>query len=411
MKPIPYPPRHPRSGFTLVEMMVALAVLSLLVLLIAQLFTSASQVTRASTVRLDADTEARLVLDRMAADFTWMLRRPDVDFHFVKQVPSGGAPTTAPSDTFFFFSEVPGYYDPVETVPESNVSLVGYRINSTTYQLERLARGLSWDADNATKSGIPAIFLTYDNYAGTSTTLTDYTPDILSTILGNWPNIDQTTYTDAYFHVLGASVFRLEFCYFLKDGTYSVVPAINYAAINANGVPSTTGNTSVSNNLNAGSAPTPSKGSPTYGVGSRWYDSTNNHAYICTSAPANVSNAAVWRPLGMADVQAIVVTIAILDQTSQKLLGSTPSTGLKSITQFLTDPTWNNATGAMSSPPAPTISVGSGATATTPILMAQSWLNTVNGTGGTTFAPPGIPKAAANQVRVYQRFFYLNNNF
>ena len=406
MKAAPSQTRRPSGGFSLVEMMTALLVLSLLVVLMAQLFSSASILTKASTARLDADTEARLVFDRMADDLTWMLRRPDVDFHFVKQPDNGTNPPSAPySDTCFFFSEVPGYYSSSETLAESNAALIGYRINSTTYQMERLARGLAWDSDGST-AGVPLVFLTFNNYSGP--VLTDYTPAYTSTILGAFPEtpaLDQPGNTDPYFHVLGDSVFRLEFCFFLKDGTYSVVPAMNYAPLNSSLQP--TSSTTVSNNLDAAGPPAPSNGYSTYGVGSRWYDTQNNHGYICTSAPANGS--ATWRPLGMADVQAVVVTIAILDQTTRKLISGN-STALPNMAKALVGPTWSPATGALSTPPVPTIAAlpSSPPNGNTPLLMAQTWQATVNlSTFPTT---TGVPKAAASQVRVYQRFFYLNNN-
>jgi prepilin-type N-terminal cleavage/methylation domain-containing protein len=392
MNPFPLQPRRSRTGFTLVEMMAAIAVLGLLVLLIANLFSSATTVTRLSTVRLDADTQARLVFDRMAADFAWMLRRPDVDFHFLKQNDNAGPPSAPPySDTFFFFSEVPGYFSSSETsANESNTSLVGYRINSTTFQLERMAWGLTWDLDTYS---FPLVYLTYNS-------TTTYAPLAASTIAAsgaNWAGIDSSTYntTDntattpgGNFHVLGDSVFRMEYCFLLKDGTYSVVPAINTGA--------------AANNLSANLPPTQT--TTGYTVNSRWYDTTNNHAYICTYANANGSTE-TWRPLGMADVQAIVVTIAILNQTSQKLIPTAKlTTSLQAMATALQGPTWNPTTGRLNN------SVPSGQTQTTPpVLMASTWQNEVNQTSFATTAQ--VPQAVAGQVRIYQRFFYLNNTF
>jgi hypothetical protein len=121
-------------------------------------------------------------------------------------------------------------------------------------------------------------------------------------------------------------------------------------------------------------------------VGSRWYDTANYRGYVCTAAPSGGS--AVWQPLGMSDVQAVVVAIAILDQTTQKMIGST-TTSLPLIAAQLANPTAANLT---SSPPQ---------------LMATTWLNTVN---SSTFASSvNLPPAVASQVRIYQRFFYLNN--
>jgi len=386
-------------------MMTALLVLSLLVLLIAQLFASATSVTKLSTVRLDADTQARLVFDRMATDFTWMLRRPDVDFHFVKQADnnSAGAAQNNYSDTFFFFSEVPGYFNSAEsTANESNTSLIGYRINpnpnTKSLQLERMAWGLTWDPDAT--PGYPLVYLTFSNFSnGLGSVLTDYTPTPASTIVGQqqWAGIDNAqSYNTAdnqpnpgsNFHVLGDSVFRLEFCFLLNDGTYSVVPAINYT------LPS---GVAANNKLNATAPPQTSQSG--YVVGSRWYDATNYHAYICTNGTAN---AETWKPLGMADVQGVVVTIAILDQSSQKLLGG-KTAPLQAMAQALVGPQWSPTTGTLLN----SLSSQSVSQNKLPVLPATNWLNTVNQANFATTI--GIPKAVASQVRIYQRIFYLNN--
>jgi prepilin-type N-terminal cleavage/methylation domain-containing protein len=377
--------RQTAAAFTLVELLVAIAILSVLMVFIGLMMTAASKATQLSRERLDADRQARLIFDSMADDFTRMMRRPDVDFHFVKQ---------AGNDCFFMFCENPGYFSTTLTAAtESNVSLIGYRINTLNnppvgdptkptdipYTLEKLAKGLSWDSQaSTTPPTYPVVFLTLDQATGTTPT---FAPDSSSTIVGRWPNIDQTTYTDTSFHLLGDSTFRLEFCFLLTDGSYSLVPALSYSFTPPSGA-------TISSNLTATAAPTPSNGYPTYGVGSRWYDTKDFQGYICTSAPQTPSNTAVWQPLGMADVQAVIVAIAILDQNSQKIIAGN-STALQTLAAALPDPTAANLS------------------ATPPQLMATTWLNTVN---SPTFASSvGLPGTAVSQVRIYQRFFYLNN--
>ena len=56
------------SAFTLIEMLVACAVLSIVVVLVAQMVSSATSVTGASRKRVDADDQARMVFDRMEGD-------------------------------------------------------------------------------------------------------------------------------------------------------------------------------------------------------------------------------------------------------------------------------------------------------------------------------------------------------
>src|SRR5438874_3619986 len=129
-----------RAAFTLVELSVTMGVLVLLVLLFTQLFNSAATVTILGYKKMDADSEARQVLDRMTFDFAQMVKRSDVDY-FLKA--SGTAsdcgacgPQTGGNDQAAFFSTVPGYYPTPTAIPvaspigPSPVSLVSYRINS-----------------------------------------------------------------------------------------------------------------------------------------------------------------------------------------------------------------------------------------------------------------------------------------
>ena len=88
--------------------------------MVSQLMSSASAITRTGHKHFDTDTQARVVLDRMALDFAQMLKRTDVDY-YVKQR-SGynghgnghgcgqGRNGDKGSDQIAFFSQVPGYY-------------------------------------------------------------------------------------------------------------------------------------------------------------------------------------------------------------------------------------------------------------------------------------------------------------
>jgi hypothetical protein len=96
----------------------------------------------------------------------------------------------------------------------------------------------------------------------------------------------------------------------------------------------------------------------------------------------------------MADVRAVVVAIAILDTNSRKVVSNGQ---LNTISGLLQDPTEdaNTVTGLQTQPPK---------------LMNDIWQSTIDGTAGIPFfTRANIPKTVASQVRVYQRFFYLNN--
>lgn len=180
---LPRPPsrRHPRrggrDGFTLVEMLAAMAVFVLLALMTAQLLRTAALTTANSTKHLNADGQARLVFDRMQMDLGRMLKRSDVHFEFDK---------AAGNDRFYFYSEAPGFFGAgVASPQQSDVSLIGYQVAS--HQLQRLGKGLAWSQ----VAFLPSTF----------------------TIAPG----------DADFHVLGAAVFRMEIAFLVRQDDTSLL--------------------------------------------------------------------------------------------------------------------------------------------------------------------------------------------
>src|SRR5881275_2032667 len=76
---------HNRSaGFTLIEIIVSVAVLLLLVVLFGQIVNHATAITHVDSRHVDTDTQARVVLDRISADIGRMIKRSDLDY-YVKQ--------------------------------------------------------------------------------------------------------------------------------------------------------------------------------------------------------------------------------------------------------------------------------------------------------------------------------------
>src|SRR5947208_11289403 len=73
-----------REAFSLVEILVSVAVLTLLLLMVSQLLSHATAITRTGNKHIDTDTQARVVLDRIAVDLGQMLKRTDIDY-YVKQ--------------------------------------------------------------------------------------------------------------------------------------------------------------------------------------------------------------------------------------------------------------------------------------------------------------------------------------
>src|ERR1051325_3078532 len=68
-------------GFTLAELLVSTGVLVLLVFLATQLLNSAATLTILGHKQMDADSQARQLLDRMTVDFAQMVKRSDVDYY------------------------------------------------------------------------------------------------------------------------------------------------------------------------------------------------------------------------------------------------------------------------------------------------------------------------------------------
>jgi len=196
--------RHSDAAFTLAELLVSMAVLVLLVFLLTQVITSATTVTIVGNKRIDADSEARQVLDRMAIDFAQMVKRTDVDYYvkFANQ-------QQQQNDQIAFYSAVPGYF--LSTGAPSPMSLVGYRVNSLSTsasfnRMERLGKGLVWNG--VVSSLTPVMFLPL-------------------TISGNWPSAVSTITADPSYEVIGPDVFRFEYYYLLTNGALWDGPCFN----------------------------------------------------------------------------------------------------------------------------------------------------------------------------------------
>ena len=304
------------QAFTLIEMLVALAVLTLIIVFISQLTNNASRTVISAGKQSDADTQARVIFNRMAADFSRMLKRTDIDFAF-KQ-PSGylhkpydniNKPDNLQlgNDSFAFYSETVGYFPDRNNLPDGTrkapVSLVAYQIANDPYNntresipvLRRMGKGLCWTPNSTANHESPA-----------------YLPILIN---GKWPSL----FTDSSFKTIGDQVFRFEYYYLLKPTDRE-----------------------------------PSKLSIT-----PWRE---DHTSID----------------GFRDVAAIVVTIAILDNTSRKLVDANKYQALIAALPDAGDDKY----------------------------LASEWNEIVSSPNFASSVQ--IPKPAAAAVRVYERYFNLN---
>ena len=176
-------------GFTLLEMVVALAVMAVLVVLLVQVINAVSDVVTKASDRVQCDLEAQTVFDRISDDIAQIINRPDVDALFL------GLPTnstgTDNNDQIYFYTQGSGFS--TNTTNQSPVSLIAYQVNNTHLQRLGLTRG--WDD------------LPYVTPSNAQTTFIATAP------LQNFGTASN------YFHTIAPSVFRMEITLLMKAGT------------------------------------------------------------------------------------------------------------------------------------------------------------------------------------------------
>ncbi|XHR27656.1 MAG: type II secretion system protein J [Chthoniobacteraceae bacterium] len=349
-------PAHQPSlaAFSLIELLVAMTVLILLIVLVVQLTNSALMMTGLSERRLDADEQARVVFSRMAEDFAGMLNREDIDCFFVKNYGGEGGH----SDAFYLYSKSAGYFQSSDGSDLSTTSLVGYRIANHGFasdpdqkvypdnMLERVGRGLCYLSQNSSARRYGQV--TYLIYSGTTLCEDSTIPVNHQPYLGKetWDG-DSLSSTD-----LANSATVLADSVFRMEFCFQVKKPSNYGG-NAFVVPVTPG-TAPGQNVN--------------------FSGTSTSQTSSLSGVPCVTMRQIY-----SDIAAVVVTIAVIDPKSRVVV-----------------------TSSMMSKAASALSDGD-----TPDV-ASTWQSTIN--SGDFKTASGLPALAASQVRIYQRFFYLNSN-
>lgn len=171
---------------------------------------SAADVATRGNKRMDADSQVRPVLDRMAVDFSQMIRRSDVDYDVKGPLDLQEGAGVGANDRIAFFSNVTGYY-PTPTY-HSPISLVSYRIYTPSpppspcpncNRMERMGKGLVW---SGVSTGYKPVFFG------------------LQAIVNNWPEATTNTAIDPDYELVGPQIFRFEYFYLLKTGAISNLP-------------------------------------------------------------------------------------------------------------------------------------------------------------------------------------------
>jgi prepilin-type N-terminal cleavage/methylation domain-containing protein len=236
------PLRRTCAGFTLAELLVSVLVVVIITVIASQLMSSASAIARNGHKHFDTDTQARVVLDRMALDFAQIVKRTDVDYYVKQRIYKGhgnghgcgnGHNGDLSSDQIAFYSQVSAYNpDPAtySSTKQSPISLIAYRVNESTSsqdaarygRLERMSKGLLWNGvSNNTGNGAyyPIVFQT----GQIDSTCTGNTCPCNGTI-GPWAGpwsaaiCNTNNSRDQDYEVIGPNVFRFEYYYLLKNG-------------------------------------------------------------------------------------------------------------------------------------------------------------------------------------------------
>ncbi len=342
-------------GFTLAELLVSVFVLSIIILMVAQLMTSATAITRTGHTHISTDTQARAVFDRMAVDFAQMLKRTDIDYYVKgptnynghgnghgwgqrKQTGQQG------SDQIAFFSQVPGYYP--ASGAQSPISLVAYRVNEGAntnpafLKLQRMGKGLLWNGvDNPNKLPTQSQF----------TSPMVFLPLTIGGASPRWPDAVSGSAVNDDYETIGPGVFRFEYYYLIKNGRLDDWP----------------------------------------------WDKFARPAQLTLTSPQSI---------GLADIEAIVVAIAVIDSAGRALIDP------NSLDDLASDmPDFRSAHGR-----------GNGGTRNIGDL-EYSWTATLVGdpaevpplpgvinTGLTSNGTP-VPPEAAKAIRIYSKTFNLRS--
>lgn len=179
-----------------------MAVMAVLVCLILQITHSVSTAINNTHKHMDADEQARFVLDRMAFDIVRMLRRTDIDYTF--QNTAASSVNSANPAFLSFYSTALG-----DSSASRPLSVIGYRVNSA-YQLERGALPVNW----VPRETSPAGTLTAFSACAVDPQTQELRPTQKLMQPNTLPNI-----SDSDYQVVGDQVFRFEFCYLVNGGT------------------------------------------------------------------------------------------------------------------------------------------------------------------------------------------------
>ena len=353
MKPFPITTaRRGDRAFTLAELLISVGVLALIILMVAQLMGYASTVSSAANKHIDTDTEARTVFDRMAVDFRQMLQRSDVDYYVkgpTDYIGHGkGHAWGKKVKTGQEGSDQIAFFSQVSGYDpsqgsQSPLSLVAYRINDSTGALPQLR--LERMGKGLIWNSAPA----NGNNSNRPIPIF-FLPLTIPTMAPDAFNPSSYDSPSTY-ETIGPDVFRFEYYYLLKTGKLTDVP---------------------------------------------WNTDP-------AAGPVHTSLAGI----GLGDVQAIGVTIAVIDPASRGLINAAGATSLFDLASDMADFTTAPGRGVGNAKNFSDVeylwnAVLVGDPTQTPPLPG------VINIGYTSSNTP-VPPAAAKAIRIYTRIFDLRS--
>ncbi len=195
------------QAFSLLEILVAVAVLALIGLILAQIIGAVGQTTRVANRGINAAAQARLAFDRIGVDLACLIKRADTDF-----LAASGA------DNLLFVSLVSAASAPgLPAADNRGLSIIAYRVGANTADgnrpcLLRGARAITW-ADTGF-FGLDVDGLPVCDFHCVSTATSDFdalAPGVLRLVIGYqlYPDNQPVTLADGSVisHTLGQVVF------------------------------------------------------------------------------------------------------------------------------------------------------------------------------------------------------------
>jgi type II secretory pathway pseudopilin PulG len=183
--------KHPSTAFTLIEILVATAVLVLMLTMVTGLVNSATRSTQTAERRLDGMADVRMVFDRMASDLQSLVSDGDTTLIV------GKSPAPSLSDSMAFVTRARTTAAPAESRLATVLYAIGEHNNEVfgagekTLMLTRLLQNYAWEE---------------------ATPLAKFLSDTDAQLLGAGPDT-------LSFNALGETIIRMAVAVHKSDGT------------------------------------------------------------------------------------------------------------------------------------------------------------------------------------------------